>query len=132
MNWFDKLAGLLPAPQLTRGRIAFALVVAMIADGLQVLMGPLGWFVFDEIVDVVSMLLICPAIGFHLLLLPTFLVELLPIVDMLPTWTGCVIAVVALRKRGPSGATPTSGHLPPVIDVEDVKPPRPAEPPPPA
>ena len=45
------------------------------------------------------MLLTMWALGFHWLLLPTFVVELFPAVDMLPTWTACVIAVIALRKR---------------------------------
>lgn len=131
MNFFDKLMDILPSPQLTRGRMAFALAVAMIADGFQLLLGPLGWFILDEVVDVISMLLICPAIGFHLLLLPTFIVELFPIVDMLPTWTGCVIVVIALRKRSQSGAPPVRDNLPPVIDVEAVKPPQQVGPPPP-
>ena len=34
-------------------------------------------------------------LGFHPLLLPTFLVEFLPMTDMLPTWTGCVALVTA-------------------------------------
>jgi hypothetical protein len=49
-------------------------------------------------------------IGFHLLLLPTFVVELIPMADMLPTWTGCVAAVIALKKKGERAS-------PPVIDV---------------
>ena len=32
---------------------------------------------------------------------PTFVVELFPIVDVLPTWTGCVALVVAMRKKSP-------------------------------
>jgi len=28
-------------------------------------------------------------------------VELFPIVDVLPTWTGCVALVVAMRKKSP-------------------------------
>jgi hypothetical protein len=113
----DKFTRGLRPSTLTRGRIAFALTVAVIADGLQLLLGPLGWFIFDEIIDVIAMVLICPAIGFHLLLLPTFVVELFPLVDMLPTWTGCVAAVIALRKREQRAAT-----APPVIDVESSKP----------
>jgi hypothetical protein len=38
-------------------------------------------------------------IGFHWLLLPTFVMEFIPLVDELPTWTACVVLVVALRKR---------------------------------
>jgi hypothetical protein len=112
----DKITKLLRPPALTRARMAFALAVAMIADGFQMLLGPMGWFIFDEIVDVAAMVLICPAIGFHFLLLPTFVVELFPIVDMLPTWTGCVAAVIALRKRSQPAAPP-----PPIIDVESSK-----------
>jgi hypothetical protein len=31
--------------------------------------------------------------------LPTFVVELVPVLEDLPTWTACVAAVIALRKR---------------------------------
>jgi hypothetical protein len=39
-------------------------------------------------------------------LLPTFALEFLPIADMLPTWTGCVAIVVALRRREQSRMPP--------------------------
>jgi hypothetical protein len=39
------------------------------------------------------------AVGFHWLLLPTFAMEFVPLLDELPTWTACVIAVIVLRKR---------------------------------
>jgi hypothetical protein len=86
-------------PTLTRWRIALALLVAVAADALQILLGPIGWMLSDEVIDVVTMVVSTLLIGFHVLLLPTFIVESLPLVDMLPTWTGCVIAVVALRRR---------------------------------
>ena len=50
-------------------------------------------------VDVVAMALTVRLLGFHLLLLPTFAVELIPVVDTLPTWTACVAAVIFLRSR---------------------------------
>lgn len=84
---------------LKRGRMALALAVAVAADGVQLLLGPLGWLLVDEGIDVVAMLLTIWALGFHLLLLPTFVLKSIPVVDDLPTWTGCVIAVIALRKR---------------------------------
>jgi len=86
-------------PVLTPRRIWPAFAVALVADGLQLLLGPLGWSFFDEIIDVVSMVLLSLLVGFHPLFLPTFLVEMIPVVDMLPTWTACVAAVIALRKR---------------------------------
>jgi hypothetical protein len=45
------------------------------------------------------MVLVSALVGFHPLLLPTFVLEFIPLVDMLPTWTGCVAAVVLMRRR---------------------------------
>ena len=72
---------------------------AVTIDVAQFLLGPLGWAGADEILDAVAMVLTWRLIGFHPLLLPTFVLELVPFTDMLPTWTGCVALVVALRKR---------------------------------
>src|SRR5450755_686319 len=99
MKFTEQLPAWFRAPKLTRTRIALALTVAVTADGLQFFLGPVGWVFPDQAIDLLAMLLTAWAIGFHLLLLPTFLAELFPVVDMLPTWTACVIAVVALRKR---------------------------------
>ena len=109
------------APQMTRTRIVVALTVAAGADALQFLLGPLGWGFADEIVDVAAMLLISCTIGFHLLLLPTFVVEFIPVVDMLPTWTACVAAVIALRKRDENAPPPTepTSQPPPRPQAED-------------
>jgi hypothetical protein len=125
MKILDQFNRWFPTPRLTRGRVVVALVIAIFADALQIALGPLGWTFVDEVVDVVVMILMVRLVGFHPLLLPTFAVEFLPIVDMLPTWTGCVIAVIALRKTGPStpAATPSQSaqnsppKTPPCIDI---------------
>lgn len=117
-----------PPPVLTRKRIIAAFVVAVTADALQLCLGPLGWAFGDQAIDVVAMILTIRILGFHFLLLPTFFVELLPVVDDLPTWTACVAAVVFLRKReqnaspAPPSATPPPPPDPiprdkPVIDI---------------
>jgi hypothetical protein len=85
--------------RLTRLRVALAFAVAIAADCLQLLLGPLGWFFLDEVIDICAMVLVCWLIGFHMLLLPTFVVEFIPVVDMLPTWTGCVALVITLRRK---------------------------------
>ena len=102
------------APVLTKSRVRLAYTVAVTADALQIVLGPLGWVFVDEIIDIVAMCLTWRAIGFHLLLLPTFLVEFIPLVDMLPTWTACVALVVSLRKKQQTAQPPREG---PVIDV---------------
>ena len=93
---------------LTRHRVRLAYAIAVTADLLQLLLGPLGWAGADEILDVAAMILIWRVIGFHPFLLPTFALEFLPVADLLPTWTGCVALVVALRKRQ---QTPQQGHV---------------------
>ena len=93
------IAPFLRAPLLRPWRIAAAFAVAVTADAAQLVLGPLGWSVVDEVLDLVAMVLTIWLLGFHVLLLPTFLIEALPVVDMLPTWTGCVGLVVARRRQ---------------------------------
>jgi hypothetical protein len=111
-SFLQKLA---VTPLLTRGRILAALVVALAADGFQLALGPLGWTFADEIMDVIAMILISWLIGFHALFLPTFAVEFIPVIDMLPTWTACTVAVIALRKREQRNHPAPSPAAPPVI-----------------
>ena len=111
MTTLDKIKAAVAAPQpLTTKRVVIATVVALVADGLQIPFQAVP--VAPEIIDVIAMALTTLLLGFHLLLLPTFVVEFIPVVDMLPTWTGCVIAVIALRKRAaqnpPSAPPPIS------------------------
>lgn len=94
-----RLHRLFQPPRLTRLRIVLALTTALLADGLQLLLGFFGWIGADQVIDVVTMGLTSWMIGFHWLLLPTFVMEFIPLVDELPTWTACMVAVVALRKR---------------------------------
>ena len=114
LNFFEKLASRFTTVKVTRGRIAAAMTIAFVADLLQIALLPVAWTFAQSAVDVVAMLFVIWAIGFHLLLLPTFILEFIPGVDMLPTWTACTIAVIALRKRA------QDNELPPPIDVEST------------
>jgi hypothetical protein len=107
---FGMVNRLLP-PVLTRSRIWIACSVAVVADALQFLLGPLGWAGIDEAIDVVVMALQALTIGFHPLFLPTFVVEFLPGLDMFPTWTACTLAVIALRRK--QNIPPPSARPPP-------------------
>ncbi len=88
-------------PLLTPVRRRGAYAIAIATDVVQMALGPFGWTFVDQALDVAAAIAISRLIGFHPLLLPTFVLELVPIADMLPTWTGCVALVVALRKREP-------------------------------
>lgn len=114
-GWREKAVG---SPRYTvktsnRTRVRLAYAVAVTVDVCQWLLGPVGWAFADEILDVVAAVLISWAIGFHPLFLPAFALELLPVADMLPTWTACVALVVMLRRR----QEPPPPGPGPVIDV---------------
>jgi hypothetical protein len=112
---FADIISLSEPPVLTPKGVRLAYGVAVTTDALQFLLGPIGWAGADEALDVVAMLVLWRVLGFHPLLLPTFLIELLPVTDMLPTWTGCVALVIALRRRQRVGPQPPAQG--PVIDV---------------
>lgn len=119
MGLFSKLNNLFRPARLSRRRMIFAVAVAVVADGLQI---PLQIPPLPEIIDVVAMVLTSALIGFHLLLLPTFAVEFIPVIDMLPTWTGCVLAVIALRCREAKNQ-PFQEAKPPIIPPASTPPP---------
>jgi len=100
--------------ELTPARVRMAYGIAAVTDILQVLMGPAGWALADEILDVAAMLLISRLIGFHPLLLPTFVLELVPLADLLPTWTAAVALIVAFRRQRRNIPPPDERN---VIDV---------------
>src|SRR5258708_192543 len=94
------------ARKLTRARMRAAIILAIVADVSQWCFGPFGWAGVDQVIDLVAMICTSWLIGFHPLLLPTALMELFPVVDLLPTWTGCVLLVLAKRKKQQAGTEP--------------------------
>jgi hypothetical protein len=114
---YEKLLDLLKPPYLTRTRVTLAYTVAVATDAVQLILGPLGLTLVDEVLDVVAAVVTAQLIGFHPLLLPTLVLEFIPIADLLPTWTGCVAIVVALRRREQASMPPPPPGPGPVIDV---------------
>ena len=93
------------SPLLTRQRIWTAYAVAIAVDAVQFALGPIGWAFADEILDVAAMLVTWRLIGFHPLLLPTFVLEVVPVADLVPAWT-CAWRLssrfaASSRTRGP-------------------------------
>ena len=120
-HWLERLTGTRPGTGLvlTRARIRAAYGVAIATDVLQFALGPFGWAFTDEILDVVALIATTRLIGFHPLLLPTFVLEVVPIIDVLPTWTACVALVVATRRKQPP--PPAGGDRPVTIDVKPTR-----------
>ena len=116
-NWRERLMGSSELV-LTSSRIRAAYTIAIATDLVQFGLGPFGWTFADEILDVVALIATTKLLGFHPLLLPTFLLELVPVIDVLPTWTGCVALVVAMRKK----QSPTMARGDDAAVTIDVKP----------
>ena len=108
---------LLAPRRVTPSSVRMAYVVGMAVDAMQLILGPLGWAGFDEALDVGAMYATSRLLGFHPLLLPTFVLEFVPFTDMLPTWTGCVALVIRIRRRqGMVSDEPPDST--PIIDVK--------------
>ena len=94
-------------PKLSSVRIGAAFAVAVVADIVQlpITMASLTGILAapsegaDLVVDAIAAGVTTTLLGFHWALLPTFFVELVPGIDLAPTWTGCVAYVVWQRKR---------------------------------
>jgi hypothetical protein len=91
-----------------------ALVVAIIADALQIALFPLFaegvLSPFDDCLDVAMFLLMVKLLGWHTILLPTVAAELIPVIDMSPTWTMSVLIII-WRRRKTQSQPPHSKHL---------------------
>jgi len=118
-NWRERLTGaaLSTGVELTSSRIRAAYGIAIATDVLQFVLGPIGWALTDQVLDVIALIATTRLLGFHPLLLPTFILELVPVLDVLPTWTGCVAVVVAMRRKQPP-ASERDGEHTVTIDVK--------------
>jgi hypothetical protein len=95
---------------MTPSRARAAWIVALLADAIQIVLLPFTatlstWG--DKPLDLVVMLALWRLIGWHWLLLPSFLVELFPYVDVAPTWT---LAVWLVTRRAGGRGLGTSGE----------------------
>ncbi|MEO5617571.1 MAG: hypothetical protein ABIS67_07345 [Candidatus Eisenbacteria bacterium] len=85
-----------------RPRPRLAWFIAVAADALQLAVIPVFGPGFaspaNNVLDVVVAFLMSALLGWHWAFLPTFLTELVPFVDLVPTWT--VACWIATRGRG--------------------------------
>ncbi len=86
-------------------RIRLARIVAVGADVVQLAFFPVfasGWLSpLNNALDVVVALIMVRLVGWHFAFLPTFLAELVPGVDLVPTWTMAVWFATRSRGRPP-------------------------------
>jgi hypothetical protein len=92
----------------TRRRIWLARALALAADFVQFVVLPfaLGNALSpaDEIIDVAVGIALTSLLGFHVALLPALAIELVPVLDVFPTWTAAVLFIT----RGGSSRVPAN------------------------
>lgn len=80
-----------------------AWLVAVAADALQIIAFPMfiegGASPADAVLDVAVAALLTKLLGWHWAFLPSLVAELIPGVDMIPTWTAAVFFVTRQQVR---------------------------------
>ncbi len=86
-----------------RSRFRAALLLAIVADGVQILIFPLfaegAISPLDDILDLIVMVALIRVLGWHWEFLPSLIAELIPGVDLVPFWTLAVLNVYRKWKR---------------------------------
>lgn len=98
---------------LTRRRVIAARSIAVIADAVQLGLFPLfsegALSVANDVLDVVVAATMVALVGWHWSFVPAFVAELVPVFDLVPTWTGAVL----LATRGEVIVDASPGPPPP-------------------
>jgi hypothetical protein len=93
--------GFLGGSETARRRAAR--LIALAVDALQIVVFP-AFFPglvspFENALDVATGIILTLLVGWHVAFLPTFIAEMVPFVDLFPTWTLAVLFVT--RKKIP-------------------------------
>jgi hypothetical protein len=101
---------------LTRRRVVAARSIAVIADAVQLGLLPLfspGIFsVANNVLDVVVAATMVKLVGWHWSFVPAFVAELVPMFDLVPTWTGAVLLATRGEIATDVSAGPPPARLP--------------------
>jgi len=94
----------LPTPR----RVRAARAIAIGADFLQIVVFPVFWpglaSIVNDALDAAVALAMLVLVGWHWAFLPTFLAELVPFLDLVPTWTAAVFLATRPAARARSQA----------------------------
>ncbi len=111
MGWLRRdPAGALSDAPLSRKRKFIALAVAGATDLCQIVLFPFFWeggaSPFDWVLDLFTVVALTLILGFKWRLTLALLLELVPGLDLFPTWTALVLSLPAAPRAGGGGAAP--------------------------
>ena len=98
---------------LTPRRILIARVLALLVDLAQFALLPAALTPLNNVIDTAAALALVALVGWHWAFLPTFLTELVPFVDLVPTWT--IAVFLATRGRDVTPSVPGAPGAPPAL-----------------
>lgn len=94
---------IIPKPLISRRQKRMALMVSGFVDFLQIAVFPLffegGFSPFDDVLDVMAAISLMAICGFKWQFVVAFCMELVPFLDILPTWTA--VALLLPASDGP-------------------------------
>ena len=100
----------------TRWQFQTAMILAMSADALQLFVMPLfaegALSPADDVLDVAMAAILVRLLGWHWEFLPAFAVELIPGVDLVPSWTFAVLNVYRKWKTAFNAESDVHAVLP--------------------
>jgi hypothetical protein len=115
----------IPKPPITKAQKKAAILVAGTIDLLQIALIPmfLGGYAIDDALDVIAAMILTAICGFKWQFVAAFFLELVPLVDIFPTWTALVLTLPSQADNALQNVS--AGKVPPqqrgaVIDVEAV------------
>jgi hypothetical protein len=91
-----------PPARRSPPRIWLARAIAVAADVLQIAVFPAfvegAFSPLDDVLDVVVAAALTLLVGWHIAFLPSFVVKLMPMADLAPTWTIAILIATRMRK----------------------------------
>jgi hypothetical protein len=115
-------------PLLTPRRILAARVLAIVVDLLQFALLPAALTPLNSVIDTATALAMVALVGWHWAFLPTFLTELVPFVDLVPTWTIAVFLATrgqdvapVVSNTAPTDPGPTAPGAPPALPPSQAR-----------
>lgn len=102
-------------PRVSATRVRIARVIAVVADAVQLGLFPAfgtgALFFLNDCLDVVVGIAMVMLVGWHFAFVPTFVAELVPGLDLVPTWTIAVWIATRHRAIEPPAPGPPGGPI---------------------